>query len=75
MFLTGITDPRMLEHAVKATMRVRAEIKGRRSDNASATEYELLGEASLVALQYLITAPLRAANFFHGPPFASIYCQ
>ena len=64
----------MLEHAVNAMMRVRAEIKGRRSDNVSATEYELLGETGL-ALQYLITAPFRAAKFFHGPPFADIYCQ
>lgn len=74
MSLTGITDPRILEHAVKAMMRVRAEIKGRRSDNVSATEYELLGEAGL-ALQYLIAAPFRAAKFFHGPPLADIYCQ
>jgi hypothetical protein len=64
----------MFEHAVKAMMHVRAEIKGRRSDNVSATEYELLGEASL-ALQYLIAVPFRAAKFFHGPPFADIYCQ
>jgi hypothetical protein len=64
----------MLEHAVIATMRVREEIKGRRSGIANTTEYGLLGEVGL-GFQYLITAPLRAANFFHGPTFAKIYDQ
>jgi len=67
-------DPRMLEHAVIATIRVREEIKARRSEISNATEYGLLGEVGL-GLQYLITAPLRAANFFHGPPFAEIHDQ
>jgi hypothetical protein len=67
-------DPRILEHAVNATMRVREEIKGRRSGIANATEYGFSGEVGL-GFQYLITEPLRAANFFHGPTFAEIHDQ
>lgn len=59
----------MLEHAVKAMIRVREVIRGRSSSVLSATEYGLLGFVG-EGRQYLITAPRRAASFLYGPLFA-----
>ena len=59
---------------MNAKIRVRVEIKGRRSDDDNATEYGLWGEVGL-GLQYLIIAPFRAAKFFHGPPLADNHSQ
>lgn len=64
-------DPRMLEFAVNATIRVREEIKGIKSVMESAIEYGLLGDMGF-GRQYLMMPPLLAANAFHGPPFAEI---
>lgn len=67
--LTGTIDPRILEHAEKATIRVFDEMRGRRSSILWLTEYGLSGDFG-VGFQCLTTAPRRAASFFQGPTLA-----
>ncbi len=69
--LTGTTDPRMFEHAVKAIKRVLDEMSGTSASSWRPTAYGLSGYwASCVALQNLMIAPFRAASLFHGPALA-----
>lgn len=66
---TGTIVPRILEHAVKATIRVFEDIRGNRSSVFNATEYELLWSVG-VDRQYFRIAPWRAASFFQHPTLA-----
>jgi hypothetical protein len=66
---TGTTDPSRFDVAVNATMRVLSLMSGSSSSTLSAKEYGLFGFVG-EECQYLITAPVRAASFFHGPAFA-----
>ena len=66
---TGMIVPRILEHAVKATIRVFEDIRGNRSSVFSATEYGLLCSVG-VGRQYFKMAPLRAASLFQHPVLA-----
>lgn len=66
-------DPRMLEHAVNATMRVREDINGSKSSIERPIAYELVGERER-GFQYLIVAFFFEASFFQGPQFAMESC-
>lgn len=69
MALIGAIDPRMFEHAEKATMRVLDEMRGMRSSTRNATEYGF-SLFITVGCQSFMIAPLREASFFQGPALA-----